>query len=361
MKWSPRSFAGFLPTDDPRWPDALGKVRHDIFHMPGYLDACALTKVGEPLGFLIDTGAQGMLVPLIKRPLNSFGADYQEFHDVVSPYGYSGPVCWGDPDPRQFLEMFQVFLEKLRENKIVSLFLRLHPFLGPTPDLLAGLDPVGELKPQGPVVYLDLLDPEGSWNGINAGNRRAIRRSLLAGCTVSFDQWETMDQVLAAYEETMRRHDAEDQYFFPWEFFLRLRESTSPHFHLATSFNGHGAVTGGVFFSEVDGMIHYFITGTFAAYASLSPSKLLINALRLWGLERGCHTLNLGGGLGAREDNLFTFKIRLSKSTALFNTFRMVLLPDIYRELSAGAEDDGSFFPFYRRPLNHQLADGHLV
>jgi len=361
MKLTSQIFAGFLRPGDPRWSEALGKVRHDIFHMPGYLEACAATGVGEPMGFLIDAGSHGMLAPLIKRKLGLFGARYQEFHDAVSPYGYSGPVCWGDPDPPLLADMFQLFLGKLRENRIVSLFLRLHPFLGPAPEQLAGLDPIGELKPEGPVVYMDLLDPEGSWHGINAANRRAIRRSLQAGCKVTFDEWETMDPVLAAYEETMRRHHAEDQYFFPWRFFRLLKQGTTPHFHLATCFNGEGEVTGGVFFSEVDGLVHYFITGTFAQFAPLSPSKVLINALRLWGLERGCHTLNLGGGLGAREDNLFTFKVRLAKSTALFNTFRRILLPDVYRELSAGLEDDGQFFPFYRRPPDPRQLDRHLA
>ena len=361
MSLPPRIFAGLLSPDDPRWLEALGKCGHDIFHLPGYLKACEVSKAGEPVGFLLDAGSHGMMVPLLTRSLASFGFRYRALFDAVSPYGYSGPVYWGEPGPELFGEMFQVFLETLRKAGFVSIFVRLNPFLGQPPALLTALEATGELKPQGPVVYMDLLEPEGGWWGINSDNRRAIRRSLREGSRVSFDQWETMDQVLAAYEETMRRKDADDQYFFPREFFLLLKQGTSPHFHLATSYDSHGSVTGGVFFSEFGGMIQYFLTGTFEAYASRSPSKLLINALRLWGLERGCHTLNLGGGLGAREDNLYTFKIRLAKTTAVFHTFRKVLLPHVYRDLCAGMADDGEYFPLYRHPKRNELIVANLA
>jgi len=341
-----------LTPDDPRWLQELGKAKHDIFHMPGYLRAWTAAKGGEPLLYSFDAGAYGMLVPMIRRSLGSFGARYKGFHDAVSPYGYSGPIYWGDCRPERLEEMNRQFAIHLREANFVSVFLRLHPFLGASDDMLAALGSFGDLRHQGPVVYMDLRDPEGSWIGINPGNRRAIKRALRVGCAVTFDRWETLDQVVTAYEETMLRHEAADDYFLPPEFFLQLRRSTHPHFHLATSYDGQGSVTGGVFFSEIGGLIQYFLTGTFSAFAALSPGKLLVNALRLWGLERHCHTLNLGGGLGAREDSLFTFKIRLSKSTAAFHTLSKIILPDIYRELDGGVEHDASFFPGYRRPAN---------
>jgi hypothetical protein len=352
MCLSSRFFTGLLSADDPRWNEVLEKARHDIFHLPGYLKACTVTKLGEPLAFLIDTGSCGMLVPLIRRELDSFGAAYRGFSDVSSPYGYPGPITWGEPGPESLRGMFNFLEAGLRQTGVVSMFLRLHPFLGASGEMLTTLDAMGDLRPQGPVVYIDLLDPAGGWDGINPGNRRAINSILKKGCSFSFDRWETLDLVLEAYEETMQRHGADDQYHFPREFFLLLRQGTSPHLHLATSYDCRGSVTGGVFFSEVDGLIQYFLSGAFDAFASLSPSKLLINAIRLWGLERGCHTLNLGGGLGARQDSLFTFKIRLSKCTTTSHTFRKVLLPGLYRELTAGMEDDGDYFPSYRRPLN---------
>lgn len=350
MMTSRWDFAGFLTPQDPRWVAALGKVPHDIFHLPGYLGALAAENGGEPMLFLLDAGARGMLMPLVKRPLAPLCQTFRHFHDAVSPYGYSGPVTWGEGGGPGLEEMHRELMTQLRQANIVSVFLRLHPFLGTSPETLVAMASLGEVRPQGPVVYLDLRDPEGSWHGINPANRRAIRRALDAGCRVSFDDWGTMDRVIDAYDETMKRHAAPQSYQFSRAFFPRLRQGVGPHLHLATSYDGSGAVTGGVFFSEMGGLIHYFLTGTFGDYASISPSKLLVNALRLWGLEHGCHTLNLGGGLGAKEDSLYTFKLRMSKCSATFHTLRMVVLPEIYRELSPAGDDDDGFFPGYRRP-----------
>jgi hypothetical protein len=67
-------------------------------------------------------------------------------------------------------------------------------------------------------------------------------------------------------------------------------------------------------------------------------------------VERGCHTLNLGGGLGAREDSLYTFKIRLSKTATTFHTFRAILWPGIYRKLGREVAEASNYFPSYRGP-----------
>lgn len=254
--------------------------------------------------------------------------------------------------------MLRRFGEELERARVVSLFLRLNPFLAEAEPVLEALGGLGELRSPGPVVYLDLRDPEGSWSGINAGNRRAIRRGLRSGCTVAIDRWETMDEVVAAYGETMRRHEAPARYLFPASFFRLLRHGAGGHLHLATSLDPGGEVTGGVFFSEASGLIQYFLTGSFKRFAHFSPSKLLVNALRVWGLEHGCHTLNLGGGLGAGADNLFTFKIRMSKCTAKFRVLRRVVMDAPYRALSAGRDTGADFFPCYGRPDPFPVVEG---
>jgi len=342
------NFIGFLEPTDARWPSALQKVPHDFFHLPGYVRASGDHEGGEALLFLLDAGTHGMLVPLIKRSLASFGQGFEDHCDATSPYGYPCPLYWGDHWEDRLAEMHAAFEAFLKEQRVVSLFLRLNPFLGAPEDRLAAL---GEIKTHGPTVYIDLRDEEKSWAGINSANRTFITRMLKRGYQVKMDQWETLDPVIEAYYETMRRLNASPYYFFPKEFFSRLVADTPPHLHLGTCYTPDGDIMGGVFFTEVNGLVQYYLTGTFEAYMENSPSKLMINALRLWGLERGHHTLHLGGGLGARRDGLFEFKVRLSKTVANFSTFRKVVLPDAYRTLSEGrGELDGEFFPAYRKP-----------
>lgn len=343
-------FVGFLTPEDPRWQEALLRTPHDFFHSPGYLGACAPHEGGDPLLFLLNLGEFGMIVPLIRRSLGEYGNQFSDFSDVSSPYGYPGPLYWGEGWQHRLAEMHAHFESFLCQEKVVSLFLRLNPFLGASNSQLSSL---GTVVTHGPTVFIDLRNPDQSWKGINHQNRSFITRMIRDGYVVRIDQWDTMDQVIIAYHETMQRLKASPYYFFPKTYFQHLRDHTSDMFHLATAFTPAGDIMGGCFFSEVNGLIQYFLMGTRESFVEVSPSKLLIDALRRWGIEHGHHSLHLGGGVGARRDGLFEFKFRLSKSLANFSTFRKVLLPETYFALarSQGWENpDDEFFPVYRKP-----------
>jgi hypothetical protein len=341
-------YEGFLRPDDPLWGAVLAGIPHDFFHLPAYVASCAAHEGGEPLLFLADAGDRGLAVPLVRRTLAEFGPAYAHHSDVRSPYGYPAPLWWGPSGPERTAELMGCFEDHLRNLGVVSLFLRLNPFL-PGPD--AELAALGDLRVHGPVVYLDLRDPEGSWDGISSQNRRFIKAALAAGCTVRHDAWETLDQVLEAYHHTMGRLGASPFYFFRRDFFLRLRDGGQGHFHLATAFDPDGEVAGGMFFTEQGGLVHAFLCGVRDGWEHLSPAKLLNDALRLWGIRHGFHTLNLGGGVGSLEDGVLQFKLRFSKRTRDYATFRKVLLPGVYRRLSEGFEPGpAEFFPAYRNP-----------
>lgn len=342
-------FVGFLQAGDPRWEAALARVAHDFFHDPAYVGACAGHEGGEPLLFLADAGDRGLAVPLVRHSLREFGPAFAALSDVRSPYGYPGPLEWGRPEPGAMARLYRAFVDHLHSLDVVSVFLRMHPFLPCSAEDLAAL---GDLRRHGPVVYLDLRDPEASWRGITPQNRRYIRAAVAAGWTVRHDDWTTLDLVVDAYHQTMRRLGAAPYYFFRREFFLRLRDAGRGQFHLATALDPGGEVAGGLFYTEAGGLVHGFLCGVREAWLHHSPTKLLNDAVRLRGIQRGCHTFNLGGGLGARADGVLQFKLRFSKLTHPFMTFRAILRPDAYQALVQGLEATGSgFFPAYRDPL----------
>jgi hypothetical protein len=337
----------FLSPGDPRWEEALDRAPYDYFHTPAYVAACAAHEDGQALLFLADAGDHGMLAPLVRHPLGPFGESFQAFSDARSPYAYPGPVYWGCTVPGRLEALHRAFEQALRDLGVVSVLLRLNPYLEiPEPGLAA----VGDVQAHGPLVYLDLRDPEGSWGGINSANRRFIRGQLADGCEVRIDDWSTLDPVVAAYHAAMERLGASSFYYFRREFFLRLREADPAHFHLATAFSAQGEVTGGLFFTEMGGLVHAFLSGVLDRFAHLSPAKLLNNAVRLWGVQQGCHTFNLGGGLGTAQDKLFQFKVRFSNLTRGFATFRKIIIPEVYLALAGTLEPDPSgYFPRYRK------------
>ncbi|MEZ0231144.1 MAG: hypothetical protein ACAI25_21185, partial [Planctomycetota bacterium] len=104
-----------------------------------------------------------------------------------------------------------------------------------------------------------------------------------------------------------------------------------------------------------DGIAQYVYAATADAFLRVAPSKLVLSCARDWVKEAGCRVLNLGGGLGARRDSLFHYKMGFSRVTAEFATFRMVLDEVRYAALVEAAlggslprETDQEFFPAYR-------------
>jgi lipid II:glycine glycyltransferase (peptidoglycan interpeptide bridge formation enzyme) len=112
---------------------------------------------------------------------------------------------------------------------------------------------------------------------------------------------------------------------------------------------GNEAAAGGLF-TAVDGLMQFHLAGTAAPFRRVAPAKLMIlhmrDLARRWGIRR----LHLGGGVGCAEDSLAFFKQGFSKLRSRFRTFRMVLLPGVYRDLAGPSTPpfDG-FFPAYRR------------
>src|SRR5439155_151646 len=89
-----------------------------------------------------------------------------------------------------------------------------------------------------------------------------------------------------------------------------------------------------------------------------------------WANQNGAHTFHLGGGVGAKSDSLFHFKARFSRQRHKFATWRWIVEPEAYRELSVRKHvwnsERGlkaispSFFPAYRcsavREARHRYA-----
>ena len=87
---------------------------------------------------------------------------------------------------------------------------------------------------------------------------------------------------------------------------------------------------------------------------------LIFETVRHWANQNGAHTFHLGGGVGAKSDSLFQFKAHFSRQRHEFVTWRWIVAPEAYRELSVRKHVwnserglkaiSASFFPAYRCP-----------
>ena len=159
----------------------------------------------------------------------------------------------------------------------------------------------------------------------------------------------------ALYEQTMERQDAAGYYFFPPEYWQRLKALGG---HLVRfDAQAAGEVVASALCLRGERWLHYHLGATDDAARDLGASNLLLYTAAVWGQEQRLEEFHLGGGAGAKEDSLFAFKERFSPgSRREFWVGKLVHDEEAYRRLSGGAEIDyGGFFPAYRVPgaLSH--------
>ena len=116
---------------------------------------------------------------------------------------------------------------------------------------------------------------------------------------------------------------------------------------------------GGIFTYYAD-VIQYHLGGTAASELRIAPSKLMFDTVIADAAtaetpdhhhvtDQPFRWLHLGGGVGAKDDNLARFKKGFSNREHWFRTLEMIHDPSTYKNLS-GSREDAGFFPLYRSP-----------
>ncbi len=305
----------------------------EFFRSRPFLDAEDVTHT-----LRIKDGDAELLAPLIVREIP--GTDER---DAISPYGYPGIVPpdaeWrvdapiGDTTLHSAVRAEEV---DYTGTGLVSVFLR-HT-LGEPP-----VTPVAERN------VVQIADPalpaksrSSDRNRINKNRRAGYEIELLPGPETSP---EHRAGFLAAYEETMRRTEAGERYFFGAAYFDRILESDRAW--LAIAYAPTGGVAAASIAVRSDGFLHYYLSGSADAHLRDSPMKNVVATLVELSAEQEL-PLNLGGGLD-RGDALEEFKRGFANREQPWHTSEIVCDRDAYGRLASG-RDAAGFFPAYRAP-----------
>ncbi|HKW91847.1 MAG TPA: GNAT family N-acetyltransferase [Methylomirabilota bacterium] len=352
-----------LEVADPEWREVLGRLRHDFYHLPEYVSLDGERNHARPMAFLARSGEAELFIPYLLRRCDDLFPEAgiaDPAYDVVSPYGYPGPLlsAAARTSPTFARQAMQHLTETLRDMGVCSAFFRMHPLLG---DGLADLFPEGFLTPGGETVAMDLcLNERQLWKGIRDGHQSTINRCRRLGFVPRMVALsDQLDCVVEIYRETMDRVKAKDSYYFGRDYFARLGEMPA-HVHCCLVESAGRPAAACVFF-ECDGIVQAHLGGTKSEFLSRSPFHLLLYYAALWAKSRGNRYLHIGGGVGASNDGLLQFKRGFSPLLFPFSTLRLVTDRETYRQLItrrarsanvpveefAGRE----FFPAYRASL----------
>lgn len=331
--------SGLAEIEPDVWDDLLERLGcADAYLLTRYVGSARVLEGGRPVFLHLSDASGDVVFPLLVRDLPS-----RDGSDATTPYGYGGPVATGPAPPT--LRFWEEYGEWCRASGAVTTFVRFHPLF----ENHRQAGPEVSVEPMGRTVGWRLQQPD-LFAGMHAAHRRAARRASRAGVAVSVREAPADVSAFAAlYELTMRRVEAADFYLFGEPYWNALT-TLGERLVLVEAEEGGELLASALCFATPP-WLHYHLGATADRGRELGASNLLFYGAASWARERGYERFHLGGGVGAKEDSLFTFKHRFDPGGDLleFAVGKAVHDPDAYRALTGRDVDDlGGFFPAYR-------------
>ena len=329
--------------------DIMSEKYPDIYFEPAYARLYE-TKDSQAVEYRFEC-AYGVITNLfLKRNINISLADGIQYYDIITPYGYGGPVIHRTTEQEKliaaYMEDFQCFT---RREHIVDEFVRFHPIIGNGVDFKEAYYSTFDRNTVGTTLtYEDVIATEFS------KHRRKVIRHILKNPEIRYEIDEhpkTLDDFVEVYYSTMDRDNADDYYYFDKEYFRSMLAAFPDHIITGKVFLGNTLIAMGVYF-RYKKFLHAHLSGTVSAYLEYSPAYILKYALALYGHEKGYEVIHYGGGSSRSPDNgLYKFKREFGKNTEFdFYIAKKVWNEDVYRRLCdmKGADINAAFFPAYR-------------
>ena len=288
----------------------------------------------------------------ILRPVK-WKLDDKEWFDIVTPYGYGGPVVLSCTDMEKLMAAYhEAFTAYCLEHNIVCEFIRFHlydnvdvreHYYGETANVLDN------------VVVDTALDYETIRMNYEHKVRKNVNKAISNGLEMCIEQnLDHLDGFLDIYYATMDRNQASTYYYFKRSYFediARMLPENYMYFHVMK--DGKVISTELVLCSE--NYAYSFLGGTNEEYYAMRPNDFLKDAIIRWCSETGRKHFVLGGGY-SREDGIYRYKRSFTKAPDVpFFVGRAILNQEVYDRLVElrAAEDPNfdktsSYFPLYR-------------
>ncbi|MBD0349109.1 MAG: GNAT family N-acetyltransferase [Thermoleophilia bacterium] len=301
------------------WDGLLAELGYtDAYLRRSYVESTCVLERGRPV-LLEHDGAAFACVVRDEPP------------DVVTPYGYGGPVGAA----AAFWPAYEAWC---RGSGVVTTFVRFHPLFA---------------NQRGAPLHVERLAPTIAWRldgdllaGMHSKHRNAVRKAAGAGLEVRAAQG--LGEFRPLYEETMRRAGATPFYFFSpayWRALAGLGDALARF----DAVRGDEVVASALCLATPP-WLHYHLGATAEAGRALGATTLLLYETARWAQERGYARFHLGGGLSGKRDSLHEFKRRFDPGGELEAAIgKAVHDPAAYRALGGDPDDLRGFFPAYRR------------
>lgn len=300
----------------------------DIYFQYDYSNLYTIDVNNELFEYTYRENDKYVLFRSIKRPITQVAGVLveEELYDLETHYGYGGPLT-NNNDVCFLSRAFLCYKEYCRNKKIVSEFIRFHPF--------NSMSTVSNLfdfvEHERDVVIVDLECSSDERRQRYSKTTRNIVKKAQKTLTVSSSN-ECTDSFITLYYETMKHNKANDFFYFDDKYFNAL--SKIEGVTLVSIENEQALVSSGFFMCGHD-LAHYHLSANNRDFFKDNGNYLLLDAAFELAKLRGCKRMMLGGGrTSSPEDSLFKFKKKFSPEVMPFYIAGLDFWPSKRKELN---------------------------
>ncbi len=324
----------------------------DIYFTPAYGKLCELVDDGTCCRYVLNSEAGQIVNQFIRRPV-PFLIHGVQYFDIVTPYGYGGPVVVESSDREKLIEEYKTrFADYCSSNNIICEFIRYHPILQNYRDFSSVYDNSYSRHTVGTNLR-DYEDPVQSEFSKSA--RREVRKGEKAGVTCVINEHPgDLSVFRVLYEETMDRNRAGAMYYFPDAYYQMLTTELSDWVIEVQAILEGETIASELYFASA-GILHAHLLGSKSKMLEIGCGAILEATAARWGKEHGYGFIHHGGGrTSAEDDPLYLYKQKFGKNTEFdFYIGKKIWNEAVYRQAVTLREAKGpiantDYFPVYR-------------
>lgn len=333
-----------------------GFEQHDVYYLANYVKAFNIHGDGEPTLFYYEAGDMKAINVVMKRDI----ADDKQFtgklpantfYDFATPYGYGGFLIEGSATTSAMHALADEYSAYCKKAGIISEFVRFHPLL----QNAEAAKSLYKVKPLGKTITVSLTSTHCIWEDLRNNKKRWIKKAREAGVEVySGREPELFQEFKRMYEQTMKKNNAQDYYYFNEAFYQSVLHDLPDHSVIFYAvYKGRKIAMVLVLYGNR--RMHHHLSASEEAFSHLAPTNLLMYEIACWGSEHGFESFHMGGGVGSKEDSLYQFKEGFNKNSQThFSIGKKIFNEEVYdylldmRRRGERMDESALFFPLYR-------------
>lgn len=297
-----------------------------------------------------------IVMPFYKRKI-FLEEEETEYFDVISPYGYSGPLFDKDQVDSHLIKYFWNKVDEWYKKKnVVSEFVRFS-----LNDNFRAYS--GTLIPSLKNVKGTIVSEDQQWEAFKPKVRNNYRKAVQHQLEIVMFHNPISEEIIKdfydIYIQTMQRNNAHSQYFHYIDYFRNFINENPDSRIIAMVYKDSIPISTELILKGEDTLYSY-LGGTLSEYFYTRPNDFLKIEVLNWARNNNYKYYILGGG---REDNDGLYKYKKSffsnDEDAIYYTGRKIVNPEMYTNLVAKKSDvdqiedvddiTKNYFPLYRQ------------